>query len=184
MKRCQWVDESKIEYVRYHDDEWGVPVYDDNIFFEFLILESAQAGLNWYSILKRRAGYREAFAHFDPVLVSKFDAEKVEQLLQNTDIIRNRKKIEAAINNAQRFLEVQQQFGSFNNYVWEFVENIPPIKRTNKSIVQVTTKQSDLLSHDLKKRGFTFLGSITIYAFMQATGLVNDHDPDCFRWEQ
>lgn len=184
MHRCQWLDASKADYLKYHDEEWGVPVYDDRVFFEFLILESAQAGLSWYTILQRRQGYRQAFAEFDPIKVSKFDENMVEQLMQNTAIIRNRKKIEAAINNANRFIEIQNQFGSFSQYVWAFVGNTPLLNRNSDGNPPATTHESDLLYKDLKKRGFKFLGSTTVYAFMQATGLVNDHDHGCFKYAQ
>lgn len=179
MKRCGWVDETKRDYLKYHDTEWGVPVYDDRVFFEFLVLESAQAGLSWYTILKRRDGYRAAFADFEPDKVRQFDSSKVEQLLQDGRIIRHRAKIEAAINNAQRFVEIQQEFGSFSDYVWAFVNNKPIVYHGGRELRPATTAESDSLFKDLKKRGFKFLGSTTIYAFMQATGLVNDHDVDC-----
>lgn len=181
MKRCDWVDETKPDYLEYHDKEWGVPVYDDQVFFEFLVLESAQAGLSWYTILKRREGYRAAFANFDPAQVGRFDSDKVEQLLQDSRIIRHRAKIESAINNAQRFVEIQQQFGSFSDYVWAFVANKSIANEDSNEPRPTTTAESDLLFKDLKKRGFKFLGSTTIYAFMQATGLVNDHDIDCYK---
>ncbi|MDV7102967.1 DNA-3-methyladenine glycosylase I [Vibrio sp. TH_r3] len=179
MARCGWLDETKKDYVEYHDQEWGVPVYDDKVFFEFLLLESAQAGLSWYTILKRRQGYREAFAQFDPAKVAEFDAAKVEILLQNEAIIRHRAKIEAAINNAKQFIAIQNEFGSFSDYVWGFVGHKPIDQRSENQAIPATTKQSDLLFNDLKKRGFKFLGSTTVYAFMQATGLVNDHDLNC-----
>jgi DNA-3-methyladenine glycosylase I len=180
VSRCSWVDESKRDYVDYHDQEWGVPVYDDKVFFEFLILESAQAGLSWYTILQRREGYRKAFADFDPLTVSKFDSNKVELLMQDVGIIRNRRKIEAAINNAQRFLEIQAEFGSFSQYVWSFVGDAPIDNRRTGGDAVATTAESDRLFKDLKNKGFKFLGSTTVYAFMQATGLVNDHDLTCF----
>ncbi len=183
MNRCKWADETKLDYLEYHDNEWGVPIYEDNVFFEFLVLESAQAGLSWYTILKRRDGYRDAFAGFDPLKVSQFDGAMVEALLQNSRIIRHRAKIEAAINNAQRFLEIQKEFGSFSDYVWAFVGNQPISNRTVGDSPPATTSESDRLFKDLKKRGFKFLGSTTVYAFMQATGLVDDHDIDCFKRE-
>ncbi|MFA0628608.1 DNA-3-methyladenine glycosylase I [Vibrio sp. 10N.222.49.A3] len=182
MKRCLWVEGAKPDYLEYHDKEWGEPVYDDKVFFEFLVLESAQAGLSWYTILKRRQGYRNAFAEFDPIKVSQFDESKVEELMQDVGIICNRAKIIAAINNAQRFLEIQKEFDSFNNYVWEFVGGKPLINTyTEGEMPPATTKESDALAKDLKKRGFKFLGTTTIYAFMQACGLVNDHSEDCFK---
>ena len=180
--RCPWLDTSKPDYVAYHDLEWGVPMHDDNKIFEFLVLESAQAGLSWYTILKKRENYRKAFANFDPVAVASFDEEDVEQLMNNSGIVRNRRKIEAAINNAQRFLEVQTEFGCFADYIWGFVAGTP---KTNHleclADYPATTAESDILAKDLKKRGFKFLGSTTIYAHMQATGMVNDHSIDCFR---
>ncbi|MDN3715303.1 DNA-3-methyladenine glycosylase [Vibrio breoganii] len=179
MKRCNWLDVSKPDYVEYHDKEWGVPVHDDKVFFEFLILESAQAGLSWYTILKRREGYRNAFANFDPVVVSKFDADKVEALMQDASIIRNRAKIEAAINNAQRFLQIQSEYGSFDSFIWSYVDNEPVNNRAKGDFPVATTELSDRLAKDLKKLGFKFLGSTTLYAFLQATGIVNDHDLDC-----
>ncbi|CAM4330962.1 DNA-3-methyladenine glycosylase I [Vibrio agarivorans] len=179
MKRCHWLDESKPDYVEYHDKEWGVPVYDDRVFFEFLILESAQAGLSWYTILRRREGYRNAFANFDPQIVSTYDSDKVDALVQDEGIIRHRAKIESAINNAQRFLEVQKEFGSFSRYVWGFVDNQVVDVRAKDDYPPATTPLSDALSKDLKKRGFKFVGSTTMYAFLQATGIVNDHDVDC-----
>ena len=180
--RCQWSENTFEEYVKYHDEEWGVPVHDDQTHFEFLILESAQAGLSWATILRKRAGYRKAFAEFNVEVVARYGAEKVEELLQDASIVRNRQKIEATINNAKRFIEVQQEFGSFDKYIWQFVGGSPIQNRWEKtSDVPVTTKESDALSKDLKKRGFKFVGSTTIYALMQAVGLVNDHTIDCFR---
>jgi len=182
--RCPWCL-GFPEYVTYHDTEWGVPVYDDRIHFEFLILESAQAGLSWATILKKRDGYRKAFADFDYQVVAKFPESYVQELLQNPGIIRNVLKVRAAISNAQRFMEVQREFGSFSNYIWGFVGG-KPIQNTLRSMggALATTPESDLLAKDLKKRGFKFLGSTTIYAHMQATGLVNDHLTSCFRYEQ
>ncbi|MEZ8065185.1 DNA-3-methyladenine glycosylase I [Vibrio sp. FF145] len=177
--RCKWVDTSKPDYVEYHDKEWGVPVYDDTVFFEFLILESAQAGLSWYTILKRREGYRNAFSNFDPQIVSKFDYVKVDELMNNTGIIRNRAKIEAAINNAQRFLDIQNQHGSFSNFIWGYVDGQSLDTRNGHEMSPATTPLSDTVAKDLKQIGFKFLGSTTIYAFLQATGVVNDHDLDC-----
>ncbi|MDN2480938.1 DNA-3-methyladenine glycosylase I [Vibrio agarivorans] len=179
MTRCHWLDESKPDYVEYHDKEWGVPVYDDRVFFEFLILESAQAGLSWYTILRRREGYRNAFANFDPEIVSTYDSDKVDALVQDEGIIRHRAKIESAINNAQRFLEVQKEFGSFSQYIWGFVDGQVVDVRTKDDYPPATTPLSDTLSKDLKRRGFKFVGSTTMYAFLQATGIVNDHDVDC-----
>lgn len=185
QKRCEWCANSFEEYVKYHDQEWGVPVHEDRKHFEFLVLESAQAGLSWATILKKRAGYRKAFADFDPEIVATYEQGMIEDLLQDASIIRNRLKIEATVNNAKRFLEIQSEYGSFDKYIWGFV-NGKPIVNAWKSMkeVPVTTKESDALSKDLKKRGFKFLGSTTIYAHMQAIGLVNDHTADCFRYEE
>jgi DNA-3-methyladenine glycosylase I len=167
---------------RYHDTEWGVPVRDDRRHFEFLVLEGAQAGLSWWTILRKREGYRRAFADFDPVQVARLDARAVRRLMQDPGIVRNRQKIEAAIANARRFLEIQEQFGSFDAYVWPFVGGEPIVNRWRKqSEVPATTRESDALSKDLKSRGFKFVGSTIVYAHMQATGLVDDHLLDCFR---
>lgn len=183
--RCQWCANSFDAYVEYHDIEWGVPVHDDQKHFEFLVLESAQAGLSWATILKKREGYRNAFAEFNVKLVASYGEGMVDELLQDSSIIRNRKKIEATINNAKKFIEVQQEFGSFDKYIWGFV-NHKPIQNSWKEMqeVPVTTPESDALSKDLKKRGFKFVGSTTIYAHMQAIGLVNDHTTDCFRYKE
>ncbi len=184
INRCPWCL-GFPEYVAYHDTEWGVPVFDDRIHFEFLILESAQAGLSWATILKKREGYRKAFADFDYRVVAEFPESYVQELLQDPGIIRNVLKIRAAVNNARRFMEVQREFGSFSNYIWGFVGG-KPIQNRLKSIQEglATTPESDRLAKDLKKRGFKFLGSTTIYAHMQATGLVNDHLVTCFRYGQ
>lgn len=180
--RCAWVDLSKPDYVQYHDQEWGVPVHDDRRLFEFLVLESAQAGLSWYTILRKRENYRAAFAEFDPQIVAHFSDSRVEALLQNSGIVRNRKKIEAAIHNAQKFLEIQAAFGSFDQYIWQFVDGEPIIHYFQSlNEIPVTTPVSDALAQDLRQRGFKFLGSTTCYAHMQATGMVNDHTLDCFR---
>jgi len=181
MKRCPWVDLNKPDYVRYHDEEWGVPVHDDRVLFEYLTLEAAQAGLSWYTVLCKRENYRAAYAGFDPQIGAQFGDADIERLLANPGIIRNRKKIVASINNARRFLEVQAEFGTFATYVWRFV-NGQPIRNALASLKDypATTPQSDALAKDLKKRGFSFLGSTTCYAFMQSVGLVNDHSKDCF----
>jgi len=183
--RCAWCASSCEQYVRYQDEGWGVRVDDDQKHFEFLVLESAQAGLSWATILKKREGYRNAFANFDPKAVASYGPGMVEDLLQDASIIRNRAKIEATINNAHRFMEVQEEFGTFDKYIWQFVGG-RPIVNSWKSMkeVPVTTKESDELSKDLKKRGFKFVGSTTMYAHMQAIGLVNDHTTDCFRYEE
>ncbi len=182
MKRCDWCGSDPL-YVAYHDEEWGVPVHDDRKLFEFLVLESAQAGLSWITILRKRENYRRAFDGFDPEKVAWYDEEKIVELLSNEGIVRNRKKIEAAINNAQRFLEVQKEFGSFDAYIWSFVGGKPKINAW-KTLQEVpaTSPESDALSKDLKKRGFKFLGTTTCYAHMQATGMINDHLVDCCRY--
>ena len=180
--RCPWVDLSKPDYIEYHDKEWGVPVYDDRLIFEFLSLEGAQAGLSWYTVLKKRENYRIAFENFEPETIAKFNQARIEKLLQNPGIIRNRLKIESTVNNARRFLEVQKSFGSFSRYIWSFVGNQPQINTIrNLSDYPATSPESDALSKDLKKRGFKFMGSTICYAHMQATGMVNDHSIDCFR---
>jgi DNA-3-methyladenine glycosylase I len=182
--RCPWCLKFD-QYIQYHDTEWGVPVHDDRIHFEFLILEGAQAGLSWATILKKREGYRKNFADFDPVKVSRFTENKLEKILLDSSIIRNRLKVFAAVNNAKRFLEVQKEFGSFDKYIWGFVNNKPIInKLKNYKLAPATTKESDALSKDLIKRGFKFVGSTVIYAHMQACGLVNDHLMDCFRYKE
>ncbi len=181
--RCSWCV-GKPLYEQYHDEEWGVPVYDDRKQFEFLVLESAQAGLSWWTILQRRENYRKAFAHFDYKKVARFDAAKVEELMQDAGIIRNRAKIEATIVNARQLMAIQKEFGSFSNYIWSFVGGQPKINqcKTLKEVV-ATSPESDALAKDMKKRGFKFLGSTTLYAHMQATGLVNDHVQDCHRYK-
>lgn len=182
--RCSWCV-GKPLYEQYHDEEWGVPVYDDTKQFEFLVLESAQAGLSWWTILQRRENYRKAFANFDYKKVAKFSPQRVEQLLQDSGIIRNRAKIEATIHNAKCFIEVQKEFGSFSQYIWGFVGG-KPLTNQRKSLkdVPATTDISDTLAKDMKKRGFKFLGSTTLYAHMQATGLVNDHIEACHRFKK
>lgn len=181
--RCPWVDLSKPDYVAYHDQEWGVPVHDDRKHFEFLLLEGAQAGLSWYTILRRREGYRAAFDQFDPEKIARYDDAKVAALLADPGIIRNRLKVAAAILNAQKFLEIQDQFGSFDAYIWRFVDGRPITRNQLKTLADypATSAESDALSRDLKQRGFKFVGSTIIYAHMQAIGLVNDHSLDCFR---
>ncbi len=183
--RCPWLDISKPDYVKYHDEEWGVPVRDDKKMFEFIILESAQAGLSWYTILKRREGYRKAFANFNVEQVAEFDEYKVEQLMQDASIIHNRAKINAAISNAKIFIKIQQEFGSFCNYLWGYVDNIP-VENTIHSLADypATSALSDTISADLKKRGFKFFGSTICYAHLQACGLINDHSMSCFRKSQ
>ena len=185
MNRCEWSENSFEAYVRYHDEEWGVPVHDDRKHFEFLILEGAQAGLSWATILKRRDGYRKAFANFDPQKVSMYSAQKVEELLQDKGIIRNKLKVNGAVTNAKEFLKIQAEFGSFDKFIWGFVNNKPITNQWHEmSEVPATTNESDALSKELKKRGFKFVGSTIMYAHMQACGLVNDHKIDCFRYNQ
>lgn len=184
LERCSWCLKFD-QYIQYHDKEWGVPVHDDQTHFEFLILEGAQAGLSWSTILKKREGYRKVFANFDPIKVAKFTDQKLEKILLDPSIVRNRLKVFAAINNAKRFLEIQKEFGSFDQYIWSFVNHKPIVNR-RKSLKEVpaTTKVSDALSKDLIKRGFKFVGSTVIYAHMQACGLVNDHIESCFRYKE
>jgi len=182
--RCPWSQGVNDDYLRYHDLEWGVPVRDDPTHFQFLILESAQAGLSWAIVLKKRDGYRKAFADFDVQRVARFNRRSVERLVNDARIIRNRQKIEATIGNAKAFLAVQEEFGSFDRYVWRFVDGAPIVNRWRRQgQVPATSPQSDALSRDLKDRGFKFVGSTIIYAHMQATGLVNDHLESCFRYE-
>jgi len=183
-KRCGWPGADQL-YIDYHDNEWGTPVHDDRKIFEFLLLESAQAGLSWITILRKRENYRQALDGFDPEKIALYDSKKVEELLQNPGIIRNRKKIESAINNARRFLEVRKEFGSFDKYIWSFTGG-RPIVNSWKELKELpaVSPESDKLSKDLKKRGFKFLGSTTCYAHMQATGMVNDHITGCFRYKQ
>jgi DNA-3-methyladenine glycosylase I len=191
MKRCTWVPKNNDLYTKYHDEEWGVPVFDDAKLFEFLVLEGAQAGLSWETILKRRDTYKKAFANWDVKKVSKFDpeltgkTEKVLELLQDPGIIRNKLKVKSAINNAQQFIKVQEEFGSFSKYIWQFV-NAKPIQNKWKKMSEVPaqTELSQQISKDLKKRGFTFVGPTIMYAHMQATGMVNDHSVDCFRYNE
>lgn len=184
MERCPWPGKDEM-YIKYHDEEWGVPVHDDRKHFEFLVLEGAQAGLSWATILKRRENYRKAYDNFDPAKVAKYDETKVAELLANAGIIRNRKKIESSINNARLFLEVQKEFGSFDNYIWSFVDHKPVINSWKTlSELPAKTELSDRISKDLKKRGFSFVGSTIIYAHIQAIGLVNDHLVSCFRYRE
>ncbi|MTI86985.1 MAG: DNA-3-methyladenine glycosylase I [Balneolaceae bacterium] len=183
--RCNWANDQFQQYVDYHDLEWGVPVHDDRTLFEFLILEGAQAGLSWATILKRREGYRTSFANFDPQKVALFTEEKIQELLQFKGIIRNKLKVRSAVTNAQHFLEIQEEFGSFDAYLWQFVNGEPIIGHWDSmGDVPVTTKESDALSKDLKNRSFKFVGSTIIYAYMQACGLVNDHTINCFRYKE
>lgn len=184
LKRCEWCLKFE-EYIQYHDKEWGVPVHDDKKHFEFLILEGAQAGLSWSTILKKRAGYKKAFADFDPRKVSRFPEKKLEKILTDSSIVRNRLKVYSSVNNAKRFLEVQKEFGTFDAYIWSFVGGKPIVNKWNTlKEVPATTAESDALSKDLIKRGFKFTGSTVIYAHMQACGLVNDHLVSCFRHKE
>ncbi len=183
-KRCPWSDNVDQDYRSYHDSEWGVPVHDERAHFEFLLLEGAQAGLSWSTILRKREGYRKAFAEFDPERVARFNRRSVARLLNDDSIVRNRLKIAAAITNARAFLEIQDDFGTFDDYVWRFVDGKPIVNRWRRqSQVPATSPESEALSKDLKSRGFKFVGATIIYAQMQATGLVNDHLVSCFRYE-
>lgn len=182
MTRCPWVPVDNKLYQRYHDEEWGVPVHDDRSHFEFLVLEGAQAGLSWLTVLKRREGYRQAFADFDVSKVAIFEDTQIEKLMQDPRIIRNRAKITAAITNARQFLKIQQECGSFDDYLWRFVDGEPVIHRlTSLADYPTTIPEAEALSKDLKKKGFSFVGPTIMYAHMQACGLVNDHTVDCFR---
>jgi DNA-3-methyladenine glycosylase I len=182
--RCPWCLKFD-DYIKYHDEEWGVPVHEDRKHFEFLILEGAQAGLSWSTILKKREGYKKAFADFDPVKVAKFTDARIEKILTDPGIVRNRLKVVSTVTNAKKFLEVQKEFGSFDTYIWSFVGGKPIVnKRKILQEIPSTTKESDALSKDLIKRGFKFVGSTVIYAHMQACGLVNDHLVDCWRYKE
>lgn len=184
MKRCEWANKSELEQ-SYHDREWGVPVHDDRTLFEFLILEGAQAGLSWSTILKKRDGYRRAFDQFDAVKISQYGEEAVARLLADLGIVRNRLKIHAAVTNAKAFLRVQEQFGAFDGYIWQFVDGTP-IQNAweNLGDIPSSTRESKAMSDDLRRRGFKFVGTTICYAFMQAVGMVNDHLVDCFRYEE
>jgi DNA-3-methyladenine glycosylase I len=182
--RCAWAGSDPI-YVKYHDTEWGIPLHDDRKLFEFLLLDGFQAGLSWITILKKRSNYRKAFDRFEPKKIATYDSNKVKQLLSNAGIVRNKLKIQAAIQNAKSFLEVKKEFGSFDNYIWRFTGN-QTIKNAWKTLAEIPaqTKESVAMSNDLKKRGFKFVGPTICYAFMQAAGMVNDHIVDCFRYSQ
>jgi DNA-3-methyladenine glycosylase I len=184
ITRCAWAGSEPL-YVAYHDQEWGVPVHDDRLLFEFLILEGAQAGLSWATILKKRENYRKAFDQFDPIRVAQYDQLEVDRLLADPGIVRNRLKIAAAIQNARRFVEVQQEFGSFDAYIWQFVGGLPK-KNAWRTLAEIPAKtpESDAMSQDLMRRGFKFVGSTICYAFMQAVGMINDHVIDCFRYAE
>ena len=184
MKRCSWCD-GNAQYIEYHDKDWGVPVHDDNKHFEYLILEGAQAGLSWLTILKRRENYRKVYDGFDPAIVASYDEEKIQTLLSDPGIIRNKLKVRASVNNAKLFLDIRKEFGSFDNYIWGYTGG-KTIKNTWKDLSELPAKTelSDKISKDLKKRGFKFTGSTIIYAHLQAAGIVNDHVTDCFRYNQ
>lgn len=184
LERCPWCGTDPL-YIKYHDEEWGVPVHDERKHFEFLVLESAQAGLSWITILRKRENYRKAYDNFDPTKVASYSEEKINELLQNQGIVRNRRKIESSINNAKMFLNIQKEFGSFDNYIWKFVDFKPVINKWESIYdVPATSELSDMVSKDLKKRGFKFLGSTIIYSHLQATGIINDHILSCFRHAQ
>ena len=185
QKRCAWVNPNDELMTEYHDREWGVPVHDDRKHFEFLVLEAAQAGLSWSTVLRKREGYRNAFSDFNPDMVARFTDKRVEELTRDPAIIRNRQKIEAAVRNARQFLAIQEEFGSFDAYCWRFVDGRPQVNRRKSSTdIPATSPQSDTFSKDLKARGFSFVGSTIIYAHMQAVGMVNDHLVDCFRYKE
>jgi DNA-3-methyladenine glycosylase I len=185
IKRCAWAGESSLQYIEYHDKEWGVPVWDDQTHFEFLILEGAQAGLSWSTILNKRAGYRRNFAEFDASKVARFTEKRIEKILLDPGIVRNRLKVNSAVTNAKLFLKVQEEFDGFCNYIWGFVDGEPvQHKFRSNSEFPATTAESDALSKDLRKRGFKFVGSTIMYAHMQATGMVNDHQVNCFRHKE
>ena len=183
-QRCQWVSDDEL-YRRYHDEEWGIPSFDDQHLFEMLILEGAQAGLNWLTILKKRQGYRKAFDNFDARKMSRYTQKKIDRLLQNPEIVRNKLKVNAAVTNARAFLQVVEEFGNFSDYIWQFVGG-KPVKNKLKKLtdIPVTTAESDAMSRDLKKRGFKFVGSTICYAYMQAVGMVNDHTVECFCYKK
>ena len=184
-KRCAWVDMNDPLMVRYHDREWGVPVHDDRTHFEFLLLEGAQAGLSWSIVLKKREGYRDAFSQFDPGRVARYTPRRIQKLTLNPAIVRNRMKIAAAVHNARAFLTVQEEFGSFDAYCWRFVDGRPKLNRRKATRdIPATSAESDAFSKDLKRRGFSFVGSTVVYAHMQAVGMVNDHLVDCFRYRE
>ena len=182
--RCKWAEGVSLDYIEYHDKEWGVPVWDDRTQFEFLILEGAQAGLSWSTILNKRGGYRRLFADFDVHKVARFTKPRIEKILRDPAIVRNRLKVESAVTNAKAFLDVQKEFGTFSEYIWGFVGGKPIQNRFSKDgDVPATSPESDALSKDLRKRGFKFVGSTIVYAHMQATGMVNDHVTGCFRYK-
>ena len=181
MRRCLWVDEKSELYVKYHDNEWGVPKYDDRELFELLILEGFQAGLSWITVLKKREDFRKAYDNFDVKKVSKYDSKKVEELMKNEKIIRSRNKIESSVKNAQIFMDIQKEYGSFSNYIWNFTES-KIIKNTDDKF-QVSSPLSDKISKDLKKRGMKYVGTVIIYSYLQAIGVINDHETTCYKYE-
>jgi DNA-3-methyladenine glycosylase I len=182
IKRCAWAGETSLPYIEYHDKEWGVPARDDQVQFEFLLLEGAQAGLSWSTILNKREGYRKNFADFDASKVARFTQKRIDKILQDPGIVRNKLKVHSAVSNAKRFLDVQEEFDGFCNYIWQFVDGEPIQNRIRKdSAMPATSAESDAMSKDMKKRGFKFVGSTILYAHMQATGMVNDHVVTCFR---
>jgi DNA-3-methyladenine glycosylase I len=183
-QRCLWPGNDPL-YCAYHDEEWGVPLHDDRALFEFLILEGAQAGLSWITILKKRAAYRAAFNNFEARVIARYEADKIESLLQNAGIVRNRLKVQSAVINAQKFLAVQDEFGSFDKFIWQFVNGKPQQNsRNNHAGIPASSPESDAMSLELKRRGFKFVGSTICYAYMQAVGMVNDHVVDCFRYKE
>ena len=185
LKRCDWAGDSSLPYIEYHDTEWGVPVWDDRRQFEFLILEGAQAGLSWSTILNKRDGYRKAFAEFDPGKVARFTQKRIDRILANPNVVRNKLKVNAAVGNAKAFLDVQEEFDGFCNYIWRFVDGRPKQNRLKKqSEIPATSPESDAMSKDMRARGFRFVGSTILYAHMQATGMVNDHLLSCFRHKE
>jgi DNA-3-methyladenine glycosylase I len=184
MKRCPWCEGNDLT-LKYHDEDWGVPVHEERKHFEFLTLEAAQAGLSWLTILRKRENYRSAYNQFDPRIIAGYDEKKVEALIRNEGIVRNRKKIEASVNNARRFLEIQDRWGSFDRYIWEFVDGKPVVNAWRElHEIPCRTELSDKISKDLKQRGFQFMGSLIIYSHLQATGLINDHLVSCFRYKE
>jgi len=180
MKRCHWVDEKSEIYIKYHDEEWGVPVYNDRKLFELLVLESFQAGLSWLCVLNKRESFRQVLDNFDPTIISNYNEEKINTLLQNKEIIRSRRKIEATINNAKIYIDIQKEWGSFSNYIWHFTKN-KVIKNIDNEI-KTTSSLSDKISADLKKRGMKYTGSIIVYSYLQAIGIINDHELNCYKY--
>lgn len=180
MKRCHWVDLKSPIYIKYHDEEWGIPLYDDNKLFELLVLESFQAGLSWLCVLNKRETFRKALDNFNPNLIANYDEKKINNLLQNKDIIRNRRKIEAIINNAKIFLELQKEWGSFSNYIWHFTNG--EIIKNKTDELPVSSSLSNEISNNLKKRGMKYTGTIIIYSYLQAIGIINDHELECFKY--